>query len=74
MRKAQVEGQELLARTVVLILAHYIVTGDIETTRRLIGPIDRQQLAIAERRRRQPTDINPDTGEDVGEATIELID
>ncbi|MCG8425718.1 MAG: hypothetical protein MJE77_48175 [Proteobacteria bacterium] len=76
MRKAQIEGQELLARTVVLILAHYVLTGDIEATRRLLEPIDRQQLAIAERCRRrcQPTDVYPDTGEEIGEATIEVVE
>ncbi|MEM9461108.1 MAG: hypothetical protein AAGF11_43490 [Myxococcota bacterium] len=63
----QTQGQELLAQSVVLVLAHHIASQDLETTRDLLAPIDRQSDAIrnARRRRRQPNDVDPTTGEDV---------
>lgn len=67
----QTEGQELLAQSVVLILAHYIAHKDKDITRELLAPVERQSKAIraARRRRRQPTDIDPTTGEETGEET-----
>ncbi|MEM9459374.1 MAG: hypothetical protein AAGF11_34665 [Myxococcota bacterium] len=67
LRTMQTQGQELLAQSVVLVLAHHIASQDLEITRELLAPIDRQSEAIrnARRRRRRPTDVDPTTGEDV---------
>ncbi|MCG8418965.1 MAG: hypothetical protein MJE77_13595 [Proteobacteria bacterium] len=63
---AKQEGQELLAETVALILSHYIVAapGDRNGRWDLLEPILSQDMALrrANRERRQPLDVDPDTG------------
>lgn len=71
-RTMQARGQELLARTVALILAHYVITEDEQAAHTLMAPIMRQQEALTElrRRRRYPTDVDPETGAEVSDAAI----
>jgi hypothetical protein len=72
LRAADARGQELLAQTLVLIQAHFIVNApeDHEGRAYLLEPILRQNDAIraSRRRRRPPRDIDPDTGVDLPEA------
>ena len=67
MHRMHTDGQELLAQTVVLILAHYVAHKDQAITSDLLKPIQRQNEALSDayRRRRKPTDVDPDTGEEL---------
>lgn len=64
-QEMQYRGQQYVYGTVVLILGHNVRTGDDHTTEHLLEPILRQVQDVREarRRRRTPTDVNPDTGE-----------
>lgn len=67
LRAARARGHELLAETIALILAHYVVTAPEDRQGRayLLEPILRQNRALREarQRRRAPADVDPVTGE-----------
>lgn len=71
MRAADARGQELLAETLTLLLAHFISNApdDHEGRAYLLEPILRQNEAIraSRRRRRKPRDVDPDTGVELPE-------
>jgi hypothetical protein len=71
-RKAQAEGQRNLLRVVAWILGHYQDDDrDLEARLTLLGPIVREQEAIRvhRRNRRRPTDVDPETGEEIVDPT-----
>lgn len=63
--EAQAQGQDMLAETVFIIMAHFAGQPELNAQRdSLLEPVLRQNEAIrlARRRRRGPVDIDPDTG------------
>jgi hypothetical protein len=63
--EAQAVGQDLLAESVFVIMAHYAGQPALRAERdSLLEPVLRQNEAIrqARRRRRRPVDVEPDTG------------
>lgn len=62
--EARAAGQDLLAETVFIIMAHYAALPALRAERdSLLEPVLRQNEAIRqERRRRRPADGDPDTG------------
>ncbi len=66
LRVARDRGHELLAWTVVLIAAQYTASNDSDEVTHLLQPIMQQNEAmrLARQRRRQPLDVNPDTGDE----------
>jgi hypothetical protein len=71
-RKAQAEGQRNLLRVVAWILGHYQDDEeDLEARLALLGPIVRENEAIRIHRknRRRPTDVDPETGEEIVDPT-----
>lgn len=65
LRAAQENGQAMLLQTVARILGAFPGTGEDEKKRAaLLGPIWRQNEDVRQsrRRRRQASDVNPDTG------------
>jgi hypothetical protein len=75
-RAMQMEGQELLCCTAGMIVGHYAETRDGKLCNWLIEPIERQSEDVrsARLRRRIPQDVDPDTGEEVGPAELEIAD
>lgn len=74
LRAADARGQELLAETLVLIQAHFIVNAPLDHEGRayLLEPILRQNEAIrtTRRRRRPARDVDPETGVDLPEVDV----
>jgi len=71
-RKAQAEGQRNLLKVVAWILGHYQDDEkDLETRLALLDPIVRENEAIRlhRRNRRRPTDVDPETGEEIIDPT-----
>jgi hypothetical protein len=75
-RASQMEGQELICCTVGMIVGHYAETGDSALCNRLMVPIEQQiaDVRAARQRRRPPRDVDPDTGEEIGPAELEVTD
>jgi hypothetical protein len=75
--EAQAEGQDLLAESVFVIMAHYAGQPALRAERdSLLEPVLRQNEAIrqARRRRRGAVDIDPDTGAELPDTGGELPD
>jgi hypothetical protein len=71
-RKAQATGQRNLLRVAAWILGHYQDDDrDLEARLTLLGPIVRENEAIRvhRRNRRRPTDVDPETGEEIIDPT-----
>jgi hypothetical protein len=71
-RRAQAAGQRDLLRVVAWILGHYQDDDkDLETRLALLGPIVRENEAIRLHRknRRRPTDVDPETGQEIVDPT-----
>jgi hypothetical protein len=69
----QVQGQELLAEVVALIVGRYALLPDRRAEREaLLEPILRQNedLRLARQRRRRPRDVAPDTGIELPEPDL----
>ncbi len=73
-REAQAQGQDMMAEVYILILAHGMdgTPESVEVRDLLLEPIDRQNEAIrqARRRRRPAQDIDPDTGAELPEGEV----
>lgn len=73
-REARIEGLELLAKLVFEIMA--TTSDDPQKRDKLMAEIDRQDELVAKayRENRYPKDIDPQTGEPVGDADADVVE